>query len=126
LIVDDNGPFLNAARALLEREGVTVPGVASSADEALQQVEMLRPEVVLVDIMLGEESGFDVARRVAANDRNGGTAVIFISTHAEADFADLIDESPAAGFLPKSELSARAIRRILEGDGGPDGNLNSR
>jgi DNA-binding NarL/FixJ family response regulator len=116
LIVDDNGPFLNAARALLEREGVTVPGVASSGDEAMLQVETHRPEVVLVDIMLGEESGFDVARRVAASDLNGGTTVIFISTHAEADFADLIDESPAAGFLPKSELSARAIRRILDGD----------
>ena len=114
LIVDDNGPFLNAARALLEREGVTVPGVASSADEAVQQVETYRPEVVLLDIMLGEESGFDVARRLAASGLNGGTKVIFISTHAEADFADLIDDSPAAGFLPKSELSARAIRRILD------------
>jgi hypothetical protein len=38
--------------------------------------------------------------------------VILISTHAEADFADLIAQTPAAGFVPKSELSAAAIRRF--------------
>ena len=40
--------------------------------------------------------------------------MILISTHAEADFADLIADSPATGFLPKSELSADAIRHILD------------
>jgi two-component system, NarL family, nitrate/nitrite response regulator NarL len=46
--------------------------------------------------------------------------VILISTHAEADLADLIAASPAAGFLPKAELSAKAIRRIVaERPGGP-------
>jgi DNA-binding NarL/FixJ family response regulator len=115
LIVDDNGPFLDAARALLEREGVAIAGVASTAAEALRQAEELRPDVVLVDITLGKESGFDLARRLVEADRSGGSAVILISTHAEADFADLIAESPATGFLPKSELSADAIRRILNG-----------
>jgi hypothetical protein len=38
---------------------------------------------------------------------------IVTSTHSAADYADLIFESPAAGFLPKEELSATAIRRIL-------------
>jgi hypothetical protein len=42
-----------------------------------------------------------------------GVALIMISTHAGADYADLIAESPAAGFLPKVELSAAGIRRIL-------------
>jgi DNA-binding NarL/FixJ family response regulator len=115
LIVDDNRPFLDAARALLEEEGMAVAGVASTGAEALEQAEALRPDVVLVDIGLGEESGFDVAELLTADSPGGGTMVILISTHAEADFADLIDESPAAGFLPKSELSAGAIRRILEG-----------
>jgi DNA-binding NarL/FixJ family response regulator len=115
LIVDDNRPFLDAARALLEEEGMTVAGVAFTGAEALQQMEALRPEVVLLDIGLGEESGFDVAELLTADSRGAGATVILISTHAEADFADLIYESPAAGFLPKSELSAGAIRRILDG-----------
>lgn len=109
LIVDDNDSFLEAARDVLEREGLRVVGVASTGAEAVRRAEELRPDVALVDIALRDESGFDVARRL-----EGGPTVILISTRSEADFADLIAESPAAGFVPKSDLSARAIRRILE------------
>jgi hypothetical protein len=42
------------------------------------------------------------------------SALILISTHDGADYADLIAESPAIGFLPKAELSAAAIRRLLD------------
>ena len=114
LIVDDNRLFLETARDLLERKGLRVVGLAATAAQALQRTAELRPEVVLVDISLGDESGFDVARRLAEHDR-GGAAVILISTHSEADFADLIAESPAAGFLSKEDLSVRAIRRIVDG-----------
>jgi CheY-like chemotaxis protein len=113
LIVDDNVSFLDAAQVLLEREGLSVVGVASTTADALQRAAELRPDVVLVDIMLGRESGFALARRLVEDGGGGESAVILISTHAQADFADLITESPAAGFLPKSELSAGAIRRIL-------------
>ena len=113
LIVDDSQHFLNAARGLLERQGIGVVGVASTGAEALQRVEELRPDVTLVDIDLGGESGFEVARRLQ-ND-SGGTRprVILISTHAEQDYAELIAASPAIGFLAKSTLSAGAIRDML-------------
>jgi CheY-like chemotaxis protein len=114
LLVDDNEAFLEAASLLLEREGVTVLGVASSIAEALRQARALRPDVILVDIGLGEESGFDLARLLAEDGWGGGGEVILISTGAEADYSELIDESPAAGFLAKSTLSARGIRRILD------------
>jgi CheY-like chemotaxis protein len=122
LLVDDNEAFLEAASLLLEREGVTVVGVASTIAEALRQARALRPDVILVDIGLGNESGFDLARLLAGNGQGdqggqgaqgGGADVILISTGAEADYAELIAESPAAGFLAKSELSARGISRIL-------------
>ena len=123
LIVDDNRLFLEAARALLEREGVRVVGVAATSAEALQRAGELRPQVILVDITLGGESGFDLARRLAGQRPGRGPTVILISTHAEADFADLIAQSPATGFVPKPELSADAIRRIVDSRGreGPDG-----
>jgi len=89
-----------------------VVGVASNIADALGRERELRPDLVLVDIMLGRESDFELARQLAATD-SGGPAVILISTHAEADFADLIEEAPAAGFVPKSQLSARTIRRLL-------------
>jgi CheY-like chemotaxis protein len=113
LIVDDSPTFLQMAGTLLEREGLEVVGVASTTAEALRREEELRPDVVLVDIGLGAESGFDLAQRLVADCRGERPAVILVSTYAEADFAELIAASPAAGFVYKPELSAPAIRGIL-------------
>jgi DNA-binding NarL/FixJ family response regulator len=113
VIVDDDEAFLDVARVLLEREQVTVAGVARNGAEAVKRTRTLRPDVVLIDIRLGQESGFEVARRLAAD---GPAALIMISTHARADYAGLIDESPVAGFLAKTDLSAAAIRDILAAD----------
>jgi CheY-like chemotaxis protein len=111
VLVDDDEIFLRAAQSLLEQDGLTVAAVATSGTEAIQRVEVTRPDVVLIDIRLGQESGFDVARRLA--DRPHGATLIMISTHAEEDYADLIAESPAVGFVPKAELSAASVRRIF-------------
>jgi DNA-binding NarL/FixJ family response regulator len=117
LIVDDNGLFLDAARVLLEREGLTVAGLAATGAEAIRQAEELRPDVILVDISLGEESGFDLAERLVEGGLGHDAVVILISTRAEEEFADLIAASPAAGFLPKAELSAIAVQRIVDANG---------
>jgi len=111
VIVDDNGAFLEAASGLLQREGVVVAGVASTTAEALRLTEALRPDVVLVDVMLGSESGLDLARRLARG--SSGARVILTSTHAEADLAELIADSPAIGFVPKSRLSAAEVERLV-------------
>lgn len=111
LIVDDNPSFLDAARILLGREGVDVAGVASTSAEALRRAEELAPDLVLVDVVLGDESGFNIARRLGAV----GAIVVLISTHDQADIEDLLEGSAAVGFLPKSELSANELRRILDG-----------
>lgn len=117
LIVDDNQLFLEAARVLLEREGLSVAGVAMTSNEAVRQAESLRPDVVLVDISLGEESGVDLAQRLVEDGLGPDPTVILISTRAEEEVADLIAESPAAGFVPKAELSASAILRLVDGRG---------
>jgi DNA-binding NarL/FixJ family response regulator len=117
LIVDDSLHFLDAARDLLEGAGIAVVGVATTSAEAVRQVADLRPDVTLVDIDLGGESGFELIRRL---DREAGTTplqMILISTHAEQDYADLITASPAVGFLSKSALSAEAIQDLLDGRG---------
>jgi DNA-binding NarL/FixJ family response regulator len=111
LIVDDSPRFLDAARGLLERQGITVVGVASTSAEALQRTGELRPDVTLVDIDLGGESGLELARRL--HDQDGPGPVILISTHAEQDYAELTAASPAVGFLPKTALSGDAIRELL-------------
>ena len=113
LIVDDSPRFLDAARGLLERQGVTVVGGASSSAEALQRAMELRPDVILIDIDLGGESGFELARQILRKAGQPRSAVILISTHCEQDYAELIAASPVLGFLPKAALSAAAIEELL-------------
>ena len=115
LLVDDNKAFVETARRVLDSAEVRVTGTASNIAEALLRASELRPDVVLVDIMLGDENGFDLARSLAASAA-GNLAVIMISSDTEDDYADLVAESPALGFLPKSELSADGIRRLLGRD----------
>jgi CheY-like chemotaxis protein len=112
LIVDDNSGFLESAADLLTREGLDVVGVASTSSEAIRLVTELRPDVTLVDIDLGTEDGFELARRL--NGTSGASKVILVSTYAEEDLARLIEASPAVGFIPKARLSAQAIRDKLE------------
>ena len=120
LIVDDSPRFLDAARGLLEGQGITVVGVASTGAEAIRRVEELRPDVTLLDIDLGGESGLELARRLHGQAGRAPAPVILISTHAEQDYAELIAASPAIGFLAKTALSADAIHGLLAGrnDGG--------
>jgi DNA-binding NarL/FixJ family response regulator len=115
VIVDDSPAVLRAASEFLEGEGIAVAGVATTGEHAVRLMEELEPDVMLVDVDLGPESGFDLARRLVHNRDSAGSRTILISTHDEADFAKLIAASPALGFLPKSDLSATAIRRLLAG-----------
>ena len=86
-------------------------GVASTIAQALRQARALRPDLILVDIGLGDESGFDLAQLLARDGLNA--EVILISTGAQEDYAEMIDDSPAAGFLAKSDLSLQGISQIL-------------
>jgi DNA-binding NarL/FixJ family response regulator len=108
VIVDDNSLFLEGAADLLGREGMDVVGVASNSAEAIRLVTKLRPDVTLVDIDLGDEDGFELARRL--NDIPA-SRVILVSTHAEEDLTHLIEGSPALGFIAKARLSAQASAR---------------
>jgi DNA-binding NarL/FixJ family response regulator len=113
VIVDDSPRFLDAARTLLERQGIAVVGVASNGAEALDQAERLRPDVTLVDIELGDESGLELAKQLGRRGAVAPSSLIMISAHTEEDYADLIAATPAVGFLPKITLSANAIRDLL-------------
>jgi CheY-like chemotaxis protein len=114
LIVDDSADFRDAASALLGPAGISVVGVASNSAEALSLYRDLRPDVALVDVDLGTESGFELAEQLHMMATSSPLAVILVSTYAEADLADMIAASSAVGFLQKFTLSPDAIRDLLE------------
>ena len=110
VIVDDNPVFIEVATRLLERGGgISIIGAASTIAEAMQRVEELRPDVTLVDVDLGGESGFTLARELHRPNSHPRPKIILTSAHSERDFANLIVASPALGFVPKADLSPEAI-----------------
>ena len=113
LIVDDNASFLEIAAASLDGDDLDIVGTATTSVDALRLVAEQKPEVVLVDINLGEESGFDLAEELVEHHAHLASGVVLISTRAEQDFGGLIRASPAVGFVAKTQLSARAVRDLV-------------
>lgn len=111
LIVDDSAGFRSAAARLLGGGGVEVVGTAADGEQALKLCGELRPDVVLLDVMLGADSGFDVADQLHRSAHR--PLVILTSTYSEQDLAELIAASPALGFVAKNALSVDAIRELL-------------
>jgi DNA-binding NarL/FixJ family response regulator len=114
LLIDDNVAFLHAMRSMLERDGATVVGMASNGDDAADQVRTSRPDIVLVDVRLGQESGFDVAHRIEEQATVGASrpAIVLVSTHAEDELADRIAANPSFAFLDKTTVSVDKIRDL--------------
>ena len=94
--------------------------MASTVAQALQLAQELHPDVVLVDIDLGGESGFELANQLQRMAGVNSSRVILISAYAEEDYGELIAASPAVGFLPKKDLSGQRIRNLIE-DGADQG-----
>jgi CheY-like chemotaxis protein len=116
LIVDDHDGFRTFARGMLEAAGFTVAEAATGA-EAAEAARSVRPGLVLLDIQLPDFDGFEVARRLAAQAgeaaQAGRPVIVLTSTRDASDYGSRITSSPAAGFLPKDELSGAALRRFL-------------
>jgi CheY-like chemotaxis protein len=113
VIVDDSHEFLRTASELLECDGINVVGAVSTGAQACRTCLQLKPDVALVDIYVGAETGYDVARQLADQAGTEPPQVILISASVEGDIADMIADSPAVSFLPKEGLSGAIIRSIV-------------
>jgi CheY-like chemotaxis protein len=110
LIVDDHAGFRGFARRLLEAGGYTVVGEAEDGASALAAVQELRPELVLLDVMLPDTDGFAVAERLAEDGEE--PVVVLTSSREAADFGRRLERTPARGFIHKDELSGPALARL--------------
>jgi DNA-binding NarL/FixJ family response regulator len=112
LIVDDHPGFRATARTLLAADGFDVVGEAEDGRSALEAVERLRPDLVLLDVQLPDTDGFSVSRAVC---RLNGKAprVVLTSSHDAADFGPIVGRCGAAAFVPKAELTGAALRAVL-------------
>ena len=112
VIVDDHPSFRASARAILEAGGFEVVGEAADGASAVETVQRLQPDVVLLDVQLPDATGFEVCRLL---ERANGSApaIVFVSSRDLADYGELVKSSRARGFVPKGELSGEAIAALI-------------
>ena len=108
LIVDDHPAFRASARRVLEDEGFVVVGEAADGAEGLALAGELKPEVVLLDVVLPDHSGFEVAEQLH------GPKIVLTSSRDRRDLGPRLERSPAVGFISKDQLSGERIRELLE------------
>lgn len=112
LIVDDHPSFRRCARALLTSEGFDVVGEAADGKSALEAATALDPELILLDVQLPDIDGFEVARRLLAEDPK--RQIVLVSSRDRDAYGPLIEESGARGFVSKGDLSGAEIERLLQ------------
>ena len=113
LIVDDHPSFRRFAARLLEAGGFRVVGEAKDGASALAAVRRLRPDLMLLDVLLPDMSGFAVAEALAAEV--SGPGVVLVSSRDAVEFGPALQDCPARGFITKSKLSAEAFAALTEG-----------
>lgn len=111
LIVDDNAAFRSHARRLLERHGFSVAGEAADGSAALEALQRTDPDIVLLDVYLGDANGFDVAEEI--HHRMPDTNVVMTSGNHRATFTSRLRRTSAAGFIPKTELTRAALEELF-------------
>jgi DNA-binding NarL/FixJ family response regulator len=115
LIVDDHAGFRGLARRVLEAGGFEVVGEAGDGASALAAVAALRPQVVLLDVLLPDSDGFEVADRIAESGK--GALVVLTSSREATDFGARLARSPASGFIHKDDLSGEALTSLVGAPG---------
>jgi|EndMetStandDraft_3_1072993.scaffolds.fasta_scaffold815472_2 DNA-binding NarL/FixJ family response regulator len=111
VIVDDHAGYRAHAAGLLEAAGYEVVGSCPDGTSALAAIAALRPDVVLLDVQLPDIDGFGVIAQLDAIGE--GPIVVLISTREAADYGSRVGRSGAAGFITKSELSARSLDQLV-------------
>ncbi len=112
LLVDDSPSFLAAARRHLAfQPWARIVGTAGSAAEAVQLVEQLKPDVVLMDVMMPDMNGIDATRELKR--RPGAPRVVILTLHDNAEYRYHARLAGADGFVAKSEFEA-ALPLLIE------------
>jgi two-component system, NarL family, invasion response regulator UvrY len=111
LVVDDQAPFRLAAKAVLRRlDGFELAGEASSAREAIELVDSLRPALVLMDIHMPDMSGIEASRRILA--AHPDVVVFLLSSYDVADLPQDAADCGASGYLTKERFGVDTLRRL--------------
>ena len=112
LVADDQTPFRKAARAVLEvAPEFEVVGEVTSGEEAVEEAELLRPDLVVMDVKMNGIGGVEATRRILA--ARPETLVVLVSSYRSEDVPRAVAESGALAFVPKDRFSAATLTSLL-------------
>ena len=108
LLVDDQPVFRNVAKSVLERDGACeVIGEATDGMHALEMMSKLNPDIVVMDVQMGDMSGVEATRRILS--RHPQANVVLTSMGSDSEYPTLAREIGARGFVPKRNLNVSML-----------------
>jgi DNA-binding NarL/FixJ family response regulator len=114
LIVDDQEPFRQAARMVVDiTDGFEVVGEAETGEDSVRMAEELQADLVLMDVNLPGINGLDATRQILGQ---GGdrVVVLLLSTYEEEEYAPRAAECGAAAYIPKSAFGPDRLEAAWE------------
>ena len=113
LVVDDHAAFMDElAHLLAENRETDVVGRAACGEDALEQINRLRPDLVLMDLAMPGMGGLEATRRLKNNTGTGAPRVIVLSLHEHPMYRTAALDAGASGFVPKSKLGTALLPMI--------------
>jgi len=111
LLADDHAMFRAGVKALLEAEPrFEVIGEVDNGDDAVDQVRIQKPDIVIMDLSMPGTNGLDATRRIAALGLS--TRVLVLTVHAEEEYLVPVVEAGASGYLTKTSADTDLIEAI--------------
>jgi CheY-like chemotaxis protein len=111
LVVDDHSSFRRFARMLLESAGYVVVGVAEDGASTIDAVRAHRPDLVLLDVLLPDMTGFEVASQLAAGPER--PLVVLTSSRSASELGSNVHSEHAKGFICKRDLTVAALAALV-------------
>ncbi len=99
ILVDDHKMLREGLRRSLEELGFSVIAEAGDGEEGVRLAAAMRPDVMLMDVSMGEMDGVEATRQIV--DRNPNAKVVMLTMHADRDIVDRALKAGAVGYLTK-------------------------
>ena len=113
-LVEDSAIMSPVLRTLIETVGAKIVGNSGAAPSAIEDIKVLRPDVIIIDIGLREGNGFDVLKALFTETGTGGPARIVLTNHAIDPYRKAAKRSGATYFFDKSKQIPEMLRVLRE------------
>lgn len=111
LLADDNSSVLDHVRMMLEKENdFKVIAVVSDGAIVVRECLRLRPDIIVLDISMGERNGIDVARKL--RDSGSGAKIVFLTVHEDSDYVNAAIGAGGSAYVVKSRLNLDLLSAI--------------